>query len=59
LSDLTKAVVIQDLPGLQKDQEVFVNALDYSSAEDAKEIEYQDSEGNSGYVLRKYLKVLI
>jgi hypothetical protein len=59
LSDLTKAIVIQDLPGLQKDQEVFVNALDYSSAEDSKQIEYQDSEGEKGYVLRKYLKVLI
>ncbi len=58
MSDLTKAIVVQDLPGLKKDQEVFVNALDYSSAEDTAQIEYQDGD-NKGFILRKYLKVLI
>jgi hypothetical protein len=56
---MTKAYVIQNLQSMKKDDVVFVNAEEYSSASDNQEIAYKTSGGIDGSMLRKYLKVLI
>jgi hypothetical protein len=56
---MTKAYVIQDLQSLKKDDVVFVSAEEYSASSDNSEIAYTTEDGQSGSMLRKYLKVLI